>query len=304
MHLIFWIDVFSLLLGSAAVSNALVARRRYRRNVALPFAVLLAGGALIVLGVALQRYRDVIAFADVAGARVGLASFVAVLAGCSAVVCSIPPTIATLSGEVVRGRVRLVLILPGALFIVLAAALAVWPSSGALSVALNVLLFGTSGVGFLALALRYKRIVDPRIRAGVGTVFVALAVFVPLVFVDLAPGVMPPGRVFELLAGAAMPLLASVLFVFSIRFTVRFLLEPAYRDSDGVDEHLRSRFALTDVEAQVAGLLLEGASDGAIVARTGHGARVVERALATLIEKTGVSDRAALIRLINENRAG
>lgn len=119
-------------------------------------------------------------------------------------------------------------------------------------------------------------------------------------FLALVVGAFSLGR-------TADPVLRKALLVFlvlnslSIAFGLRYLNRPAYAEAGRPTTFFLERFGITEREAAVIGLLLEGASGKDIADRLYISAKTVENHVTNIYRKVGARNRVQLFRLIRAN---
>jgi len=166
---------------------------------------------------------------------------------------------------------------------------------------LNSLLFGMIGLGLALIAFSLGRTADPVLRRALLVFFVLSLAFFPLMWADAAIGWLPFLAGLSFLEGFAFPLYFLVLNCLSIAFGLRYLNRPAYAEAGRPTPFFIERFGITDREAAVIGLLLEGVSGKDIADRLYISAKTVENHVTNIYRKVGAKNRVQLFRLIRAN---
>lgn len=298
MHLLFWIYVGALAAGSASLAVAVLVYTQHRTQLSLFFALFLASLVLITLGMALERYVGLAA--QPSSFRIRLAGLLVMVVGADSFMFSAPFFYHTIVGDEVRRGLRILYLAVAGLFLVLAVTVFFRPQFRPTLYALNLLLFGMIAFGLVFLALRYRRIGDRRLRRALRGFFIVAVVFALLMYADMQLRAMPDALM--VLDGASLPLFFLAVHALAIRFTATYLNEPAYLTGGAISPHFRSRFGMSDREAEILRMLTAGHEIADIAEHVFVSPETVEGHIQAIFRKTAVRDRVELRNLMHEHR--
>ena len=298
-HLVLALHFLALTAGAGSLGQAVMIWHRHRKVVIRHYALFLLSIWLILLALAVERYgRN----AGLAGSA-GLAAITWILqaAGGLLYIGASPFFYYNLIGlRMPRWSMALYLAVDALAF---AAAIAYVAEPGTIwfGVVLNSLLFGMIGLGLALIAFSLGRTADPVLRRALLVFFVLSLAFFPLMWADAAIGWLPFLAGLSFLEGFAFPLYFLVLNCLSIAFGLRYLNRPAYAEGGKPTAFFLERFGITEREAAVVVLLLEGITGKDIADRLYISAKTVENHVTNIYRKVGAKNRVQLFRLIRAN---
>ena len=298
-HLVLSLHFLALAAGAGSISQAVTIWLRHRKTVIRHYALFLLSTWLILLALAVDRYG---ANAGIAGdPALAAVTWILQAAGGLLYIASSPFFYYSLMGlRMRRWNLALFFAIDAVAF---AAAIAYVASPGTIlfGIILNTLLFGMIGLGLVLVAFSLGRTADPVLRRALLVFLVLSVAFFPLMWADAAIGWLPFLAGFSFLEGFAFPLYFLALNCLSIAFGLRYLNRPAYAEAGRPTQFFLERFGITEREAAVIGLLLEGASGKDIADRLYISAKTVENHVTNIYRKVGARNRVQLFRLIRAN---
>ncbi len=107
--------------------------------------------------------------------------------------------------------------------------------------------------------------------------------------------------VFQFMNNLAQPVYFLVLAGLSIVFGLRYLNRPAYSEKGRLTEYFLSAFGVTPREAQIIGLLADGASMKGIGQKLFISPKTAENHVYRIYQKLGVRNRVQMFQLLNTN---
>jgi DNA-binding CsgD family transcriptional regulator len=298
-HVVLALHFLALTAGSCSLGQAVTLWLRHRKSVIRHYALFLLSTWLILLSLAVDRYGNVAGLAgDPARAAI---IWILQAAGGLLYVGASPFFYYTLVGiRMARWNLALYLGID-AVAVAAAAAYIAAPRLLVFGIVLNSLLFGMIGLGLLLIAVSLGRTADPVLRRAL-LVFVLLSVaFFPLMWADAAMGWLPMLARLSFLEGLPFPLYFLTLNGLSFAFGLRYLNRPAYTEAGRLTPFFRAQFGITDREAAVIDLVLEGASGKDVADRLYISAKTVENHMTNIYRKVGARNRVQLFRLIRAN---
>jgi DNA-binding CsgD family transcriptional regulator len=298
-HLVLALHFLALAAGAGSLGQAVMIWLRHRKTVIRHYALFLLSIWLILLALAVDRYgRNAGLAGDAALAAI---TWILQAAGGLLYVGVSPSFYYSLMGlRMPRWNLALFLAVD-ALAVAAAIAYVAAPGTILFGVVLNTLLFGMIGLGLVLIAFSLGRTADPVLRRALLVFLLLSLAFFPLMWADAAIGWLPFLAGLSSLEGIALPLYFLVLNGLSIAFGLRYLNRPAYAEAGKLTQFFLERFAITDREAAVIGLLLEGASGKDIADKLYISAKTVENHVTNIYRKVGAKNRVQLFRLIRAN---
>ncbi len=298
-HLVLALHFLALVVGAGSLGQAVMIWLRHRKTVIRHYALFLLSIWLILLALGVERYgRN----AGLAGdAAVAAIAWILQAAGGLLYIASSPFFYYNLMGlRMPRWSLALYLGID-ALAVAAAIAYVAAPGTILFGVVLNSLLFGMIGLGLALIAFSLGRTADPVLHRALLVFLVLSLAFFPLMWADAAIGWLPFLAGLSSLEGFAFPLYFLVLSCLSIAFGMRYLNRPAYSEAGQPTSFFLEHFGVTDREAAVIRLLLEGASGKDIADRLYISAKTVENHVTNIYRKVGAKNRVQLFRLIRAN---
>lgn len=298
-HLVLALHFLALTAGAGSLGQAVMIWLRHRKTVIRHYALFLLSIWLILLALAVDRYG---LNAGLAGsAALAAITWILQAAGGLLYIGASPFFYYSLMGlRMPRWSLALYLTIDA---LAVAAAIAYVASPGTIlfGVVLNSLLFGMIGLGLVLIGFSLGRTADPVLRWALLVFLILSLAFFPLMWADAAIGWLPFLAGLSFLEGFAFPLYFLVLNCLSIAFGLRYLNRPAYSEAGRPTPFFLERFGITDREASVIGLLLEGASGKDIADKLYISAKTVENHVTNIYRKVGARNRVQLFRLIRAN---
>lgn len=298
-HLALALHFLALVAGAAAIGQAVMIWLRHRKAVIRHYVLFLASTGTILLALAVDRYAHLAGLAgDPATAAI---AWILQAAGGLLYIGASPFFYHSLMGLPLR-RWHLALYL-AADTIAIGATIAYIAAPGTIvfGVALNSLLFAMIALGLVLIAVSLGRTADPVLRRALLVFLLLTVAFFPLMWADAATGWLPALAGLAPLEGLAFPLYFLVLNGLSIAFGLRYLNRPAYAAGGKPTTFFLERFGITEREAAVVGLLLEGITGKDIAGRLFISAKTVENHVTNIYRKVGAKNRVQLFRLIRAN---
>jgi DNA-binding CsgD family transcriptional regulator len=298
-HLVLALHFLALAAGAGSLGQAVMIWLRHRKVVIRHYALFLLSIWLFLLALEVELYgRNACLVGDVALAAV---TWILQAAGGLLYIGASPFFYYSLLGlEMPRWSLALYLVVD-ALAVAAAVAYVAAPGTILFGIILNTLLFGMIGLGLVLIAFSLGRTADPVLRRALLIFLLLSFAFFPLMWADAAIGWLPFLAGLSFLEGFAFPLYFLTLNCLSIAFGLRYLNRPAYTEGGRPTPFFLRRFGITDREAAVIGLLLEGASGKDIADKLYISAKTVENHVTNIYRKVGAKNRVQLFRLIRAN---
>jgi DNA-binding CsgD family transcriptional regulator len=298
-HLVLALHFLALAAGAGSLGQAVMIWLRHRKTVIRHYARFLLSIWLILLALAVERYGRNAGLAGSAG--LAAVTWILQAAGGLLYIGASPFFSYSLLGlEMPRWSLALYLVVD-ALAVAAAIAYVAAPGTILFGIILNTLLFGMIGLGLVLIAFSLGRTADPVLRRALLIFLLLSFAFFPLMWADAAIGWLPFLAGLSFLEGFAFPLYFLTLNCLSIAFGLRYLNRPAYTEAGKPTPFFLRRFGITDREAAVIGLLLEGASGKDIADKLYISAKTVENHVTNIYRKVGAKNRVQLFRLIRAN---
>jgi DNA-binding CsgD family transcriptional regulator len=298
-HLVLALHFLALATGAGSLGQAVMIWLRHRKTVIRHYARFLLSIWLILLALAVERYGRNAGLAGSAG--LAAVTWILQAAGGLLYIGASPFFYYSLLGlEMPRWSLALYLVVD-ALAVAAAIAYVAAPGTILFGIILNTLLFGMIGLGLVLIAFSLGRTADPVLRRALLIFLLLSFAFFPLMWADAAIGWLPFLAGLSFLEGFAFPLYFLALNCLSIAFGLRYLNRPAYTEAGKPTPFFLRRFGITDREAAVIGLLLEGASGKDIADKLYISAKTVENHVTNIYRKVGAKNRVQLFRLIRAN---
>ena len=298
-HVVLALHFLALAAGAGSLGQAAMIWLRHRKAVIRQYALFLLSTWLILLALAVDLYGRNTGLAGDLG--VAAVTWILQAAGGLLYIGASPFFYHALMGlPMPRWSLALYLAVDTA---AVAAAIAYVASPGTLlfGIVLNSLLFAMIGLGLVLTGFSLGRTADPVLRRALLVFLLLSLAFFPLMWADAAIGWLPFLAGLSFLEGFPFPLYFLALNCLSIAFGLRYLNRPAYSESGKPTPYFLERFAITEREASVIGLLLEGASGKDIADRLYISAKTVENHVTNIYRKVGARNRVQLFRLIRAN---
>jgi len=99
------------------------------------------------------------------------------------------------------------------------------------------------------------------------------------------------------------PIAFMLVNIGAIIFAYRYLNQAPFLERGVLSAHFKQRFSITEREAEIVALLLQGAPNSAVAEKLFISVRTVESHLYSVFQKTGVKSRLQLVNLIQTNQA-
>jgi DNA-binding CsgD family transcriptional regulator len=298
-HLVLALHFLALAAGAGSLGQAVMIWLRHRKAVIRHYALFLLSAWLILLALAIDLYgRNAGLASDTALAAI---TWILQAAGGLLYIGTSPFFYYSLMGLAMpRWSLALYLVVD-AMAVAAAIAYVASPGSILFGIVLNTLLFGMIGLGLVLVAFSLGRTADPILRRALLVFLLLSLAFFPLMWADAAIGWLPFLAGLSFLEGFAFPLYFLALNCLSIAFGMRYLNRPAYAEAGKPTPFFLERFGISDREAAVIGLLLEGASGKDIADKLYISAKTVENHVTNIYRKVGTKNRVQLFRLIRAN---
>jgi DNA-binding CsgD family transcriptional regulator len=163
------------------------------------------------------------------------------------------------------------------------------------------ILYGMIAYGILFTAIRLSGVGEPTLRRALVVLLALSGAFFPLMLADSLMGIVPALSFLGFMNNMAQPLYFMALNCLSIAFGLRYLNRPAFLEKGRLTGYFISRYGVTPREAQIIGLLL----DGATVKRIGEALfispKTAENHVYNVYQKLSVKNRVQLYQLIRAN---
>jgi DNA-binding CsgD family transcriptional regulator len=301
-HLAFLLYLVSFTTGCVSIGISLLIHQQYRKPVIRFYVLFLAGLALILASLIVNLY---LANTSLEGDRTarGLSDLLDT-AGVILMVYACPLLAVGLLGREPSRTRRMLLGLPALGLLVLAVLRGVVPLGPLSTAAVLLLMFGTIAGSLALLASRLGRIGDRSLRRALRTFLLVTLAFFPLLVVEILREQLTLLRwIHDLFELFSLPSYFFLLNLLSILFAVRYFNRPPYLARQELTGHFKSTFGITDREAEIITLLIQGCSYNQIADRLFIAYKTVDNHLRSIYQKTEVKNRLQLLNLIQANRA-
>lgn len=301
VHVLFWLYIVALLSGAASSAIAFFVYSQHRKPVERGFGFFLLSLLGIVASMTVQQYAVLVP--DASKYVTSVAGLLLMLIGAGGYMFAWPGFYHPLVGTEPPPWLRVFYLAIGGAFLLLGGSIFAFPEFEPTLIALNIMLFGMIAYGIVAIAVRYKRIGDRRLRQAVRIFLVVSVVFFPLMYADSMLAYLPSSPLATSLDGTALPLFFVVLNVLAVRFSVHYLNEPAYIADGSISAYFRSLYGISEREGEIIGLLIDGNTSREVAEQLFISAKTVENHVYNIYQKTQVRNRVELVNLILEHKA-
>ena len=298
-HLILAFYLAALMAGTFSISQAVLMWQRYRKLVIRRFAYFLVALLLILMGFLVELYAQVTGLSSTAAVRALVWLFQAGGGTLYIIIC--PYLFHSLAGRTLPSWQRWLFFALDAAVVLAALANLAFPRVAAIPVALGAVLFAMILYGLVYTAVRLRGIGEPILRRALVIFLCLTAVFFPLMLIDSAMSELPVLAVFQFMNNLAQPVYFLVLTCLTIVFGLRYLNRPAYSEKGRLTDYFLSAFGVTAREAQIIGLLMDGASLKGIGQKLFISPKTVENHVYRIYQKIGVRNRVQLFQVLSTN---
>jgi DNA-binding CsgD family transcriptional regulator len=295
-HLVLAFYLLALIAGTASLAQTFMIWHRYRKLVIRRYGYFLLSLYLLVLGFLVNQYGRIAALTGAAEAGTLL------LAGGSTVYVFISPFfLHSLIGRATSRPVRTFFFVIDAVVCAGAVLNIAFPRFIPLTLALVGILFAMIAWGILFIAVHLRGIGERTLRRALAIFLLLSAVFFPLMLIDSVMNYLPFLSFFRFMENLAQPLYFLVMNCLTIAFGLRYLNRPAFIERDRLTDYFISTFRITQREAEIIRLLLEGEGTKQIGDRLFISPKTAENHVSHIYEKLGVSSRVQMFQLIRTN---
>jgi len=298
-HLILAFYLVALMAGSFSISLALMIWQRYRKPVIRRYAVFLVSLLLVLLGFTVDLYAEVAGLSFVVAVRALVWVFQAAGGTLFIVIC--PWLFHSLAGRPLPAWQRWLFLGIDAAVVLAALANLAFPAVAAVSAALSGALFAMIVYGMVYLAACLPGIGERTLRLALLVFLCLTAVFFPLMLIDAAMDRFAFLSVFRFMNNLAQPLYFLVLTSLSIAFGLRYLNRPAYAERGRLTDYFLGAFGITAREAQIIGLLMDGANMKGIGQKLFISPKTAENHVYNIYQKLRVRNRVQMYQLLGTN---
>ena len=160
------------------------------------------------------------------------------------------------------------------------------------------LLFAMFVIGSVQIAVNLKKISNPDLRRALKLLALVMIVFIPLQTVLI---ILNGQWVYIMLS---RNLLYLSIHIISILFAAKyfFIQAPSIMDTITVSASFVNKYAITNREKEVIGLLLRGLSIKEVAAKMDRSFKTVNNHIYNIYQKTGAGNKIELLNLVKENR--
>jgi DNA-binding CsgD family transcriptional regulator len=298
-HLTLGIYVLALIAGAASITETFMIWQRYRRVVMRRYGLFLCALFLILLGFLVDLYARTVS----SSVSVEVASAVWILqaAGGCLYIFICPYFFNSLAGLVLPFWQRVFFTIIDGLVVVAALANVAFPQWRFVVVALDGILFAMILYGIVFLAIHLTGIGERTLRLALAIFLGLTIVFFPLMIIDAGMSLTPGLSVFQLMNNLAQPVYFLILNGLTIAFGLRYLNRPAFQEKGKLSPYFLSAFHVTDREAEIVAMLLNGATTGTIAEVLFISPKTAENHVYNIYQKLHVRNRVQLFQLINTN---
>jgi DNA-binding CsgD family transcriptional regulator len=289
----------ALILGAASIMETFMIWQRYRRVVLRRYGLFLVALFLILFAFAVDQYAR-IAAPNPPPAVLDAVWLLQAAGGCLFIVVC-PFLFHALVGRDLSRAGTAVFAVIDALVILTALANVAFPRVTLIPLALGGLLFAMILWAIVFTAVSLGRVGERALRRALIVLLGLTIVFLPLMALDVALGFVPALAVLTPLNNLAQPAYFLVLNCLTIVFGLRSLNRPAYAEAGKLTPFFIEAFGITDREAEVIGLLLEGKTGPAIAEALFISPKTAENHMTNIYQKLGVHTRVQLYQLVRSN---
>jgi DNA-binding CsgD family transcriptional regulator len=295
-HLVLAFYLLAVIAGSASLAQTVMIWQRYRKLVIRRYGCFLMSLYLLVLGFLVAQYARVTALSGAAEAGTLL------LAGGSLVYIFISPYFFnSLIGRELSRPGRILFFSVDAAVCAAAAVNLAFPRLLPVTLGLIGVLFAMVAYGIVFMAAHMRGIGEQTLRRALVIFLLLSAVFFPLMLIDSLMDSVPFLSIFRFMENLAQPVYFLALNCLSIAFGLRYLNRPAFVERDRLTDYFISSFRITEREAEIIGLLLEGEGTKEIGGRLFISPKTAENHVSHIYQKLGVSSRVQMFQLIRTN---
>jgi DNA-binding CsgD family transcriptional regulator len=298
-HLILAFYLLALIAGTVSISQALLIWQRYRKLVIRRYAYFLLALLLILLSFIVDLYAQVASLSGNTGVR-GLV-WVFQAAGGILYIAVCPFFFHSLAGRAVPAWQKWFFFLLDALVVLAALGNLLFPTMKALPLALAGALFSMIVYGLVFTALHLGEIGERVLRRALWIFLCLTAAFFPLMLIDAAMSEAAFLSMFQFMNNMAQPAYFLILNCLSILFGLRYLNRPGYSQKGRLTDYFRTAFRITEREAQIIGLLMDGASMKEIGRKLFISPKTAENHVYNIYQKLGVRNRVQMFQVMSTN---
>jgi DNA-binding CsgD family transcriptional regulator len=298
-HVVFVFYLVALVAGAVSISQALMIWQRYRKVVIRRYAYFLAALLLVLLGFIVDAYVPLTSLS----ATPALHALVWVLQAAGGVLYIVicPYFFHSLMGRVFPAWQRWFFLALDALVVLAALANLAFPAVGAFPLGLGAVLFSMILYGLVYTAIHLRHIGEQILRRALVIFLCLTAVFFPLMLIDSAMSEVGFLAVFHFMNNTAQPAYFLFLNCLSIVFGLRYLNRPGYSEKGRLTDYFLGAFRITGREAQIIGLLMEGASLKSVGRKLFISPKTAENHVYNIYQKLGVRNRVQMFQLLSTN---
>jgi DNA-binding CsgD family transcriptional regulator len=295
-HIVLAFYLLAVIAGTASLAQTVMIWRRYRKIVIRRYGYFLLSLYLLALGFLVDQYGRITSLTGAAEAGTLL------LAGGSIVYIFISPYFFnSLIGRALTRPARILFFAIDALVCCAAAANVAFPQFIPVTLGLIGVLFAMIAYGIVFIAVHLGGIGERTLRRALGIFLVLSAVFFPLMLIDSVMDYFPFLSLFRFMENLAQPVYFLALNCLTIAFGLRYLNRPAFVERDRLTDYFVSSFHITQREAEIIRLLLQGEGTKEIGDRLFISPKTAENHVTHIYEKLGVSSRVQMFQLIRTN---
>lgn len=291
-HLVLAFYFLACIAGAASISQTLLIWQRYRKVVIRRYAWFLCALFLILLAFLVGLYAEITSISPAPVVRAIVWILQAGGGVLFIVVC--PYLFNALVGRIMPSWEKaLFLALDAAVVLAALANLAV-PAATAIAYALAGVLFAMILYGLVFTAVNLRNIGEPPLRRALLIFLCLTAVFFPLMLLDVATSE-------GFLNNLAQPVYFLALTCLTVVFGVKYLNRPGYSHKGKLTDYFLSAFGITEREAQIIGLLMDGASMKRIGDTLFISPKTAENHVYNVYQKLGVRNRVQMFQMMSTN---
>jgi DNA-binding CsgD family transcriptional regulator len=295
-HLVLAFYLLAVIAGTASLAQTVMIWGRYRKLVIRRYGYFLLSLYLLVFGFLVDQYARITSLPG------GTETGTLLLAGGSIVFIFICPWFFnSLIGRELSRPARVLFLAIDTAVCCAAGANIAFPRFLPLTLGLIGVLFAMIAYGIVFIGAHLAGIGEKDLRRALQVFLVLSAVFFPLMLVDALMDSVPLLSFFRFMENLAQPLYFLVLNCLTITFGLRYLNRPAFVERDRLTDYFVSSFGITQREAQIIRLLLEGVGTKQIGDRLFISPKTAENHVTHIYEKLGVSSRVQMFQLIRTN---
>jgi DNA-binding CsgD family transcriptional regulator len=296
-HLVLGIYLLALIAGAASIMETFMIWQRYRRAAIKRYGLFLSALFLILLGFIVDLYAR---SAPPLPAAADIVWVFQAAGGCLFIfIC--PYLFHSLAGKEVVLWQKILFAVIDAVVVFGALAAIAFPRAVFLQIGLGAVLFAMIVYGVAFSIGHLSRIGERALRRAL-VIFLALTVvFFPLMLADAAMSFAPFLSMFQFLNNLAQPAYFLILNCLTIIFGLRYLNRPAFSEKGRLSPYFLDTFKVTDREAQIIGMLLEGSTTGRIAELLFISPKTAENHVYNIYQKLRVRNRVQLFQLIRTN---